>query len=116
MATEEQEQANVKMIGALEEEVFSLGRVELLQEILHSQYQDHSAAEGLRDRDGFRKIVDFWRGGTRRFNVRVEHLFADGDFVGIVDETTGDHDMSTLFVAPPNRRSLRVLVVHPCRF
>ncbi len=59
MATEEQEQANVKMIRALAEEVFSLGRVELLQEILHSQYQDHSAAEGLRDRDGFRKIVDF---------------------------------------------------------
>ena len=116
MATEEQEQANVKMIRALAEEVFSLGRVELLQEILHSEYQDHSAAEGLRDRDGFRKIVDFWRGGTSRFNVRVEHVFADGDFVGMVDETTGVHDKSTLFEVPPNGRSFRFQVVHAFRF
>src|SRR5258706_2832414 len=111
----EHEQSNMKMIRALAEQVFSLGKVELLAEILHDRYEDHSAPEGLRDRDGFRKIVEFWRSGTSRFNVRVEHVFAGGAFVGMVDETTGVHDKGTLFDVSPNGRSFRFQVVHAFR-
>jgi predicted ester cyclase len=116
MTNHEREQAHMRTVRTLAEQVFSMGKVDLLPELLHAEYEDHSAAEGLRDRDGFRKIVEFWRGRTSGFNVRVDRIFASGDFVGMVDETSGVHDKSDLFGVPPNGQSFRFEVVHAFRF
>jgi nogalonic acid methyl ester cyclase/aklanonic acid methyl ester cyclase len=105
-----------EMIRALAEQVFSAGRYELLEDILHADYEDHSAPPGLRDRGGFAKIVQFWRDNTSRFDVRVVHLFADGEFVGMVDETTGVHDKNTIFGVAPHGRAFAFQAVHAFRF
>jgi hypothetical protein len=63
------------------------------------------APPGIRDRGGFRKIVEFWRGNTSSFKVRVMQIFPAGDRVSMVDETSGVHDKTMIFGVPPNGRA-----------
>jgi predicted SnoaL-like aldol condensation-catalyzing enzyme len=107
---------HVAMIKTLAEQVFSTGRYELLDDILHPDYEDHSAPPGLQRRDGFGKIVHFWRDNTSRFTVRVVHVFANGEFVGMVDETTGVHDKNPIFGVAPNGRPFSFQAIHAFRF
>jgi nogalonic acid methyl ester cyclase/aklanonic acid methyl ester cyclase len=110
------EQANIDVIRVVAEEVFSGGKLERLEELLHTEYEDHSAPPGFRDRAGFRAIVEFWRTNTSSFQAKVEHIFASGDFVGMVDQKSGVHDKAPLFGIPPNGKSFSFQSVHAFRF
>jgi predicted SnoaL-like aldol condensation-catalyzing enzyme len=112
-AREAKHQAAVRQAA---EEVFTQGRVELLDEILHPEYQDHSAPEGLRDRAGFARIVETWRGGASQFRVEVVRIFGSGDWVGMVDVTSGVHDRGPIFGIPPSGKPFRFGAVHAFRF
>jgi predicted ester cyclase len=106
---------NIQTVRTIAEEVFSRGRVELIPELIDPDYEDHSAPSGLRDRDGFRAIVEFWRASTSEFRVRVVHVFAAGDWVGLVDETSGVHDRGPLFGVPANGQRFSFQAVHAFR-
>ena len=109
------QQQNMNRVRALAEQVFSAGRLELVDELVHPDFHDYSAPEGLRDRDGFRQIVQFWRMNTSKFQVKVVKIFATDEWVGMVDETSGVHDRNEIFGVAPNGASFAFEAVHAFR-
>jgi predicted ester cyclase len=107
--------ANLGTIRRVAEEIFTAGRTGLIVELIHPAFHDHSAPEGMRDRDGFRRIVEFWRGNTSSFQVKVVHAFSSGDWVGMVDETSGVHDRNPVFGVAPNGKAFSFQAVHAFR-
>jgi len=106
---------NQAMVRALAEEVFTAGHLDRVDQLVDPELIDHTAPEGMRDRDGFRRIVEAWRAATSDLRVRVVQLFGAGEWVGMVDETSGVHDRAPLFGIPPSGRRFRFGAVHAFR-
>lgn len=67
---------------------FADGNLEQIDEIVHEDFTNHHAPEGLQDRDGFRTIVEQVHGAFSAldsFSLEPAQLFARGDHVAMLD-------------------------------
>lgn len=85
------EQANINAIKNLLKG-FSTGNTEQIAELVHEDFKNHHAPEGLQDRAGFGEIVKQVSGifgSFDQFDLKPIHLFAKGDYVAMMDGGTG---------------------------
>ena len=90
-------------------ELFNQGRVELVDELLHPDYVNHSpgSADLPRGRDGVRIVVEALRRGFPDLSFAIEDLVVGEDAVAARTTLTGTH-LGDLFGIPPTGRSVRV--------
>lgn len=112
---QETEQRNLEAITRLAEDVFTGGRLELLDQLVHPDLDNHSSPPGQRDRDSFRGTVEFWRSSLSDLRVEPIELVASGDYVSMVDRTSGIHDKAEFFGIPPNGQEFSLEAVHVFR-
>ncbi len=81
------EKANIETITNLLKG-FEEGNIEQVNSLVHEDFVNHHAPEGMQDREGFKSIVASVHGAFSSFdtfNLSPEHLFAKGDYVAMLD-------------------------------
>jgi steroid delta-isomerase-like uncharacterized protein len=99
----------VDVIRRYFEELFNQGRVELVPELLHAEYVNHSP--GSPDlplgRDGVTIVVKALREGMPDLRYTIEDMVVGSDAVAVRATLTGTHTGS-LFGMAPSGKSVRV--------
>ena len=90
-------------------ELFNLGKVELVPELLHPEYVNHSPGSPTlpRGREGVVVVVQALRRALPDLSYRVEDLVVGDDSVAVRATMTGTH-RGDLFGLPPTGNSVRV--------
>lgn len=90
-------------------QLFNQGRVELVDDLLHPDYVNHSpgSADLPRGREGVRIVVEALRRGLPDLHYAIEDLVVGADAVAARTTLTGTH-RGDLFGIPPTGRSVRV--------
>lgn len=91
------------------EELFNQGRVELVAELLHPEYVNHSpgAPDLPRGRDGVAIVVQALRKGMPDLRYTIDDMVVGPDAVAVRATLTGTHTGS-LFGMAPTGKSVRV--------
>lgn len=99
----------VAVIRRYFEELFNQGRVELVPELLHPEYVNHSpgSPDLPRGRDGVAVVVKALREGMPDLRYTIEDMVVGSDAVAIRATLTGTHTGS-LFGMAPSGNSVRV--------
>lgn len=87
----ERELQNVTAIGRLLEG-FTTGNTDQVDELVHDDFVNHNAPEGVKDKQGFKEIIKMVHGTFSQFDaldLKPEVLFAKGDMVAMMDTGTG---------------------------
>lgn len=77
---------------------FNTGNTEQLNQLVHKDFINHYAADGMRDRAGFHKIVKMVHSIFASFDsleLKPVLLFAKGNFVAMMDVGTGKKNGKT---------------------
>lgn len=104
MSTEQ----NKAIIHRAVEEVFSQGKLDVVDELFAVNYISHNAPPGLAaGTAGIKQLVTLYRTAFPDLHFTIEHMFAEGDKV--VDHWTmyGTHQGELLGI-PPTNRSIKV--------
>jgi steroid delta-isomerase-like uncharacterized protein len=99
------------------EELFNQGRVELIDEILHPDYVNHSpgSPDLPRGRDGVRLVVAGLRRAFPDLRYTIEDLVVGEEAVAARTTLTGTH-LGELFGLPATGRAVRVAQITIERF
>lgn len=91
------------------EGLFNRGRTELVSELLHPDYVNHSpgSPELPRGREGVRIVVEALRRGFPDLHYTIDDLVVGEDAVAVRATMTGTHT-GDLFGMPPTGKSVRV--------
>ena len=87
----EKEKKNLEVIGRLLEG-FTTGNTDQVDELIHDDFINHNAPEGVKDKQGFKEIIKMVYGTFSQFselNLKPEVLFAKDDQVALMDTGTG---------------------------
>ncbi len=85
------EKSNLETIGKLLQG-FSTGNTDQINELVHEDFKNYHAPEGLQDRAGFHEIVkqvSSTFGSFDELDLKPAHLFAKGDYVAMMDVGSG---------------------------
>ena len=90
-------------------ELFNLGKLELLPELLHPLYVNHSpgSPELPRGREGVGIVVQALRRGLPDLHYEIEDLVIGAESVAVRTTMTGTH-LGDLFGVPATGKALRV--------
>ena len=86
-----QEQQNMDTVLRLLNN-FKAGNLDVLDELVHDDFINHHAEEGMQDKAGFSKIVEMVHGAFSsfdEFDLKPAHLFAKGNMVAMMDQGEG---------------------------
>lgn len=86
-----EERQNMDTIASLLQS-FGTGNTDKLGELIHDDFKNHHAPEGLQDKAGFYEIVKMVNGAFSSFDemdLKSNQLFAKGDSVAMMDLGTG---------------------------
>lgn len=88
------------------EEVFSQGRLDVIDELFNDDYQDHDPVneQDTYGPDGVREEMAQYRAGVSDLRFTIEDQLAEGDRVVTRWVSNGTHDGELLGVAPTGRR------------
>jgi steroid delta-isomerase-like uncharacterized protein len=102
-------QHNRRVIERYFHELFNQGRVELVDELLHPDYVNHSPGSGdlPRGREGVSIVVGALRRGFPDLHYQIEDLVVAEDAVAARTTLTGTH-RGDLFGMPATGRAVRV--------
>lgn len=92
-----EEKRNLETIGNLLAG-FSTGNTDQVDELVHDEFINHNAPEGLKNKPGFKEIVNMIHPIFASFDeldLKPEHLFASGDMVAMMDTGTGKKNGKT---------------------
>ncbi|MFO0551764.1 MAG: ester cyclase [Polyangiaceae bacterium] len=91
------------------EELFNAGRLDVVDELLHPDYVNHSpgSPDLPRGRDGVRIVVAALRRAFPDLRYTIDDLVVGEDAVAVRATMTGTHE-GELFGLPPTGRSVRV--------
>jgi predicted ester cyclase len=96
---------NKALIERLHEEVLNTGDLTPIEELVHPEYLNHNAAEGVpRGRDGFRHTVRFLRDGFPDLRFALDDVIAEGDRVVVRCRFEGTQDGPFMGIPPTGRR------------
>ncbi len=103
------EDPKISLIRRYFEELFNAGRVELLPELLHPDYVNHSpgSPDLPRGRDGVGIVVQALREGLPDLSYTIEDMVVGEDSVAVRATLTGTHT-GNLFGMPPTGKAVRV--------
>ena len=112
--------ANAKkaLVRRYYDEVWSQGRLELVDQLFHPEYENHDPATPgvmLRGREAFKGLVATLRGGVPNMKMRIDEQVCEGDVV-VTRWTASGEQTGTLFGIPPTGRSVDVTGVTTTRF
>lgn len=77
---------------------FNVGNLEILNRLVHNDFKNHHAPEGLQDKAGFYEIVKMISQSfstVEGFRVTPVHIFAKGDMVAMMDVGEGTKNGKT---------------------
>lgn len=81
-----------EVIRQLNEDVFGRGRVDLIDDIVHEDFVDHTPLQGMAaDREGLKSFVQAVRGSMSDIDVRLERVVVEGDNVAWRWGMSGTH-------------------------
>jgi predicted ester cyclase len=87
------------------EELFNAGRTELVEELLHPEYVNHSGTPGLpRGREGVTIIVKALRGAFPDLHYTIEDMVVGADSVAVRTTLRGTHRGDFFGLAPTGNR------------
>jgi len=110
------DQIKRQVIDRYFEELFNRGKVELIDELLHPDYVNHSPSPGLPPgRAGVRIVVEALRKGFPDLSYSVEDVVVGDDAVAVRVKMRGTH-AGDLFGIAPTRRSIEVSQITIERF
>jgi steroid delta-isomerase-like uncharacterized protein len=97
---------NKEVFRRLMEEVFSQGKLELIDELIAPDWVniDPSLPEELHGREGARQLVTMWREGFPNFVIRIEDMIAEGDKVAARFAFDATHTGEFLGIPPTGKR------------
>lgn len=89
--TAAQEQRNVDTIKQILQG-FKTGNVAQIDELVHEDFVNHHAPEGVRNREGFKQIVQQVHAmfsSFDDFDLQAAHIFGKGNYVAMMDQGRG---------------------------
>lgn len=87
------------------EELFNQGKLELIEQLLHPRYVNHSPSPGLPSgREGLRVIVPALRAAFPDLHYAIEDLVIGDDAVATRTTMRGTHEGDFFGLAPTGRR------------
>lgn len=87
----DKEKKNVDVIGRLLQG-FTTGNTNQVDELIHDDFVNHNAPEGVNDKQGFKEIIKMVYGTFSQFDeldLKPQVLFAKNDQVAMMDIGTG---------------------------
>ena len=97
-------------------ELFNEGRVELIDELLHPEYVNHSPSPGLpAGRAGVRVVVEALRGAFPDLRYAIEDMVVGDDAIAVRATMRGTH-AGDFFGLPPSGRAFEVSQITIERF
>jgi steroid delta-isomerase-like uncharacterized protein len=88
----------------LNKEVWNQGKLSTIDELVSSDFVNHSPAPGLpADREGFKQFVMMYRNAFPDVKITIEDIVAEGDRVMIRWSATGTHKGEIMGVEPTNK-------------
>jgi len=93
----EKEQKNIEVIGKLLQG-FTTGNTDQVDTLVHYDFINHNAPEGVRDKQGFKEIIKMVHGTFSQFDeldLKPEVMFAKGDMVAMMDTGGGKRNSKT---------------------
>ncbi len=85
-------------------EVFGQGQTEAVEELAAPDFVDHDPMPGnTPDRDGFKRVVELFRGGFSDLEIELPHTIVDGDKVLGHIRLSGTHDGEFMGVPPTGK-------------
>lgn len=91
------EQQNLEAIGKLLEG-FKTGSTDQINELVHDDFVNHNAPEGVQNKEGFKQIVKQVHGIFSSFDkldLKPEQMFAKGNMVAMMDTGIGERNGKT---------------------
>jgi steroid delta-isomerase-like uncharacterized protein len=105
-------EANKALIRRGYEEMVMGGNFDNLEELFHDDYVDHTQPPGWpTDRDGLRKLVEYFRSAFPDIHVTIEDIVAEGDIVMHRQTMRGTH-LGEFFGIPPTGKSVVMTGTH----
>jgi predicted ester cyclase len=93
---------NKATIRRMFDEVVNLGKVELIDELFHPDFQTVTP-QGPLDREAFKDYVRTWRTGFPDVHCEIGDLLAEGDLVAWSIRATGTHTGDFMGIPPTGR-------------
>lgn len=88
----DQEKRNLEVIGRLLQG-FTTGNTDQVDDLIHDDFVNHNAPEGIKDKQGFKEIIKMVYGTFSQFdglNLKPQILFAKDDQVALMDTGSGE--------------------------
>lgn len=98
-------EANKNISHRVNEQVWNEGKLNLIDDLVSSDFVNHSAPPGLpADRDGFKQLVAIYRVAFPDVHITIEDILAEGDRVMTRWSATGTHKGELLGIAPTEKK------------
>lgn len=97
------------------EEVFSAGKLELVNELIAPDFVEHDASNPSLDREGVKQLVSMYRGAYPDLHITVEDVITEGDKVVARFTARGTH-RGPLMGIPPTGKQVTVTAIDILRF
>lgn len=109
-------EANKTLVRRGYDEMVMAGNFDNLEEFFHEDYVDHTQPPGWpTDRDGLRKLLEYFRSAFPDIHVTIEDMVAEGDIVMHRQTMRGTH-LGEFFGIPPTGKSVVMTGMHQWRF
>jgi steroid delta-isomerase-like uncharacterized protein len=97
-------ESNKEITRRVNNEVWNQGNLNLIDELVSSDFVNHSPPPGLpTDREGFKQFVMLYRTAFPDVNINIEDIIAEGDRVMIRWTATGTHKGKLMDIEPTNK-------------
>ena len=93
---------NKATIRRMFDEVVNLGKLDLVDELFHPDFQTVTP-QGTLDREAFKDYVRTWRTGFPDVHCEIGDLLAEGDLVAWSIRATGTHTGDFMGIPPTGR-------------
>ncbi|MGH6944446.1 MAG: ester cyclase [Geminicoccaceae bacterium] len=109
-------EANKALVRRGYEEMVVGGNFDHLEEWFHDDYVDHTQPpDWPTDREGLRKLLEYFRSAFPDIHVTIEDMVAEGDIVMHRQTMRGTH-LGEFFGIPPTGRAVAMTGMHQWRF
>ena len=99
-----QVETNTTVTSRFYEEVFSAGKIELIDELFASNFVDHDPSNPLPGLEGVRQLVSMYRGAFPDLHITIEDEITAGDKVVTRFTGRGTHKGSLMGIPPTGKR------------
>ena len=95
---------NKAIVRRLIEEAWNEGKIDVVDELLSSDYLLHIDAPGATDREGYKQVISMYRNAFPDFHFVTEDIIAEGDKVVIRVTMTGTQEGEVMGFPPTGKK------------